>query len=75
MKKSKGRKERCISFFLFITFRPSGEEAEVCASTCVTYSDSETGNSNIDIIFQKADDEISSPPEYNESFNISDAPT
>jgi hypothetical protein len=52
----------------FFTFRPSGEEAQVCAST------SETGNSDTDIIFQKADDEISSP-ECNESFNISDAAT
>jgi hypothetical protein len=38
-------------------------------------TDSETGNSDTNTIFQKADDEISSPPEYNESFNTSDAAT
>jgi hypothetical protein len=34
----------------FFTFRPSGEEAEVCVSTCVT--DSETGNSDTDIFLK-----------------------
>jgi hypothetical protein len=38
-------------------------------------TDSETSNSDTDIIFKTADDEIASPPEYNESFNISDAAT
>jgi hypothetical protein len=38
-------------------------------------TDSETSNSDTDIIFQKVDDEISIPPEYSESFDISDAAT
>jgi hypothetical protein len=69
------RQKGALHKFFSLSSRPSGEEAEVCASTCVTDSDSETDNSDTDIIFQTADDEISSPPEYNESLDTSDAPT
>lgn len=38
-------------------------------------ADNETGNNDTDTVDQKGDDELFSPPGYNESFNISSPAT